>query len=354
MRDWKKTLISPSQPIAEAMRIIDTSALQIALVIDENSRLVGVVTDGDIRRGILKGMKLEQPVSSIMSRNFTSAKATSSREEIIELMKNRDLHQIPVLDEQGCVIDLKILVDLINIPRTDNWVVLMAGGLGTRLQPLTYDFPKPLLKVGNKSILEIILDSFIKYGFKRYFIAVNYKAKMIEDHFGDGSRWGIQIEYLRENKELGTAGALSMLPDKPKTSLIVMNADLMTKVNFQQLLDFHSAHRASGTMCVQNYHFQVPYGVVNINQQYIIGIDEKPSHRFFVNAGIYVLEPNVLSFLQPDSYLDMTSLFEKVMSEGLETVAFPLREYWLDIGRISDYEKANGDYWENMQMRPDK
>lgn len=344
MKDWKKILISPSQPILEAMRIIDTGALQIVLVIDENSRLVGVVTDGDIRRGILKGVKLEHPVSSIMCRNYTSIKATSPREEIIEFMKKKEVLQIPVLDEEGRVVDLKILVDLIKMPRTDKWAVLMAGGVGYRLRPLTNNCPKPLLHLNDKPILEIILENLIKNGFSKFFISVNYKAEMIEKYFGGGEQWGVNIEYIREKKALGTAGALGLLPERPLSALIVMNADLLTKINFIQLLDFHYAHKAHATMCVRDYHFQVPFGAVTIDQYRLSSIDEKPTHHFFVNAGIYVIEPEILDLIPENKYLDMTSLFETIIDKGYETLAFPIREYWMDIGRLEDFQQANGDY----------
>jgi dTDP-glucose pyrophosphorylase/predicted transcriptional regulator len=348
MKDWKKTLISPTTPILEAMRIIDTSALQIALVTDENSKLIGVVTDGDIRRGLLNGVGLEEHVQQIMHREFTTANLKMPKEEIIALMKKKNLLQMPIVDDYGCVVDLKILVDMINFPQPDNWIVLMAGGLGSRLKPLTDDCPKPLLRLGNKPILEIILRYLIESGFKKYFISVNYKAEMIEKYFGDGARWGIEITYLREKRAMGTAGALGLLPDCPTAPLIVMNADLLTKVNIHQLLDFHSAHKATATMCVRDYHFQVPFGVVKIDQHRLISVDEKPIHRFFVNAGIYVLSPSALGYVPRDMSYDMTKLFEDLIAEGHETAVFPLREYWLDIGRLDDYERANHEYYENI------
>ena len=346
MKDWKKTLISPSQSIVEAMRIIDMSALQIALVVDEQARLLGVVTDGDIRRGILKGVQLDQPVTKIMAGDFTSAQEISSKEEIIALMKGKALNQLPVLDNDGHVVDLKVLVDLINVPKTDNEVVIMAGGLGNRLKPLTNDCPKPMLTLNDKPILEIILVNLIQQGFKKFYISVNYKAEMIEKHFGDGTKLDVKINYLKEKKTMGTAGALGLLPERPREPLIVMNADLLTKINFRQLLDFHNAHKALATMCVRDYRFQVPFGVVNIDQYNLCGIDEKPTHHFFVNAGIYVLSPVALGFIPKEKAYDMTELFQDLIKSGREAIAFPVREYWLDIGRFDDYEKANTEYHE--------
>ncbi len=348
MKDWRKTLILPSTPIMEAIRIIDVSALQIALVVDENRRLLGVVTDGDIRRAILNGVPLANPVHLIMCRNCTSANHQASHEEIISLMKKTDLKQMPIVDENGIIVDLKIIIDLIYKQKKDNWVVIMAGGLGARLRPLTNERPKPLLEVGGKPILETILENFVSFGFRSFFISVNYKAKMIEDFCGVGCKWGIEIQYLREKKKMGTAGAIRLLPAKPEKPLIIINADVLTNVNIHQLIDFHNEHKAAATMCVQDYHFKVPYGVIKINQHRIKGLDEKPTQRFFVNAGIYVLEPTVLDLIPTKESFDMTDLFIRLIDQGFETVAFPIREYWMDIGRTEDYKKANGEYSENF------
>jgi dTDP-glucose pyrophosphorylase len=334
----------------EAIRIIDVGALQIAMVVDEHRRLLGVITDGDIRRAILNGVSLDNPVHLIMYRDFTTVSNRASRDEIIALMKKNDLKHMPIMDENGAVVDLKVIIDLIDEQKKDNWVLIMAGGVGTRLRPLTDDRPKPLLAVGGKPILETILENFVGFGFHTFFISVNYKSEMIEDFCGDGCKWGIEIQYLREKKKMGTAGALSLLSAKPEKPLIIINADVLTNVNIQQLLYFHNEHKAAATMCVQDYHFEVPYGVIKINQHRIMGLDEKPVQRFFVNAGIYVLEPTVLDIIPKQESFDMTELFTQLIDQGFETVAFPIREYWMDIGRVEDYKKANGDYMENFQQ----
>lgn len=346
MKDWKKVLISPSTPIRKTIEAIDTGAMQIAVVVNENNRLLGTVTDGDLRRGVLRGVSLDDAVEHIMNSQPTTVGLHESRETILALMKNKSLHQIPVIDDDGCVVGIEILDELIKTLQRDNAVVLMAGGLGSRLGPLTNDCPKPLLKVGSKPILEIILENFIEYGFQQFYISVNYKAEMIEKYFGNGSQWGVNISYLRENERLGTAGALSQLPGKFSKPLVVMNADLLTKVNFQQLLNFHSEHRANATMCVRDYDFQVPYGVAKIEKYRLIGIEEKPVHSFFVSAGIYVLEPKVLELIPSNTFFDMPKLFEELLKQNDEVVVFPIREYWLDIGRIDDLEKAKGDFTE--------
>lgn len=343
-KDWKKALIQPEARTYEALKIIDASAMQIALVVDVQTRLMGVVTDGDIRRALLEGMSLEEPVHLIMNRNFTAADPQASAEEILALMRRKSLHHIPLVDSQGRVAGLKVLDAMIQPPCLDNWVVLMAGGQGTRLRPLTEHTPKPMLQVGNKPVLEIILENFVDHRFQKFFLAVHYKADMIEANFGDGSRWDVSIQYLREEQPLGTAGALGLLSDRPLSPMIVMNADLLTKINFTQLLNFHNAHKSLATMCVRDYRFQVPFGVVNIDRCRLSSIDEKPTHHFFVNAGIYVIEPEILDLIPKNKYLDMTSLFEIIIDKGYETAVFPIREYWIDIGRLDDLQQANGDY----------
>lgn len=344
MKDWKNVLVSSDTTIKEAIRIIDQGALKIALVVDEGQRLVGTVSDGDIRRGILKGCSLEERVQKVMNSTPTVVGQNEGREKILVLMRQKQIYQIPVVDGAGRLVGLEIIDTLLAPPRRDNLVVLMAGGLGSRLKQLTTDIPKPLLKVGDKPILETILLNFIEHGFRRFYVSVNYRAEMIETYFGDGSRWGVEIDYLREDRKLGTAGALGLLPERPTEPVLVMNADLLTKVNFQQLLDFHLEHKAIATMCVREYDFQVPYGVVKLDQHRITSIEEKPVQRFFVNAGIYVLQPEVLDQIPDGLPLDMPPLFDKLLELEKETAVFPVREYWIDIGRVSDFERANGEF----------
>lgn len=261
-------------------------------------------------------------------------------------MKEKAIKQVPVIDGNGYVIKLELIDELLKETTLDNWVVLMAGGLGTRLQPLTEDCPKPMVQVGGKPVLETILVNFIDQGFNKFFIAVNHFASQIQKYFGDGSYWGAEIEYLTEDKKMGTAGALSMLPEKPAKPVLVMNGDLLTKVNFEQLLDFHSQHEADATMCVREYSFQIPYGVIKIEENCIKEIDEKPVQQFFVNAGIYVLEPEALELIPEQQYFDMTTLFEQLIANNMKSAVFPIREYWIDIGYHGDYERANHDYGE--------
>jgi NDP-sugar pyrophosphorylase family protein len=223
-------------------------------------------------------------------------------------------------------------------------VVIMAGGLGTRLTPITDEKSKPMVHVGPRPILETILDNCREHGFKNFYLSVNYKADMVKDYFGDGSRWDVSIRYLEESQRLGTAGPLSLLPKRPVKPFLVMNGDLLTKINLRQLLDFHAEHTAKATICVREYDFQVPYGVVRIKDHYVLSVDEKPVHRFFVNAGIYALDPDTLDLIPSDTLFDMTSLFQRLIEKSYQTAAFPIREYWLDIGRLNDLERAQVDY----------
>ncbi len=344
MKDWKTTLLKRAATLRDAIETIDTSALQIALVVDDTQKLLGTVTDGDIRRGILRGVALDRPVTDVMNDQPLVARPDEPREALLANMQSRQVRRVPIVSASGQAIGIELLEDLIQPQDRDNWVVLMAGGLGSRLQPLTNDCPKPMLKVGNKPLLETIVENFMEYGFRKFFVSVNYKAEMIKSYFGDGARWNVDIRYLEENERLGTAGALSLLPQRPSAPLIVMNGDVLTKVNFRHLLDFHASHHSRATMCVREYDFQVPYGVVRMDNYRITHIDEKPVQRFFVNAGIYVLEPEVLDAIPPRTFFDMPSLFDRLIAERRETIVFPIREYWLDIGQLADYDRANGEF----------
>lgn len=345
MKRWQDALVQRGSTIRRTIQTIDNNAMQIALVVDAEGKLLGTVTDGDIRRGILKGVSLDDTVETVMNPSPAYVTPDRRREHIFSTMKQKQLRHLPVVDSNGRVIGLQLLDDMLQSSTRPNIVVLMAGGLGSRLRPLTDQIPKPMLKIGSKPILETILENFIECGFRCFYLAVNYKAEVVQDYFENGERWGVEIKYIHEPKRLGTAGALSLLPEKPKDPVIVMNGDLLTKVNFQHLLDFHAAQGAEGTMCVREYDFQVPYGVVTTESQRIVGIDEKPIQRFFVNAGIYVLDPAALDVIPQDQFFDMPTLFQGLGEQNRKTVAFPVREYWIDIGKIDDFHRANGEFF---------
>ncbi|GAA3404794.1 nucleotidyltransferase family protein [Paenibacillus hodogayensis] len=342
---WSKLLVAPDATIHQTIRVIDDNARQIALVVDAQMKLLGTVTDGDIRRGMLKGLSMHDPVSHIMNASPVVSEASEGKDSLLQTMKMKKIRQIPIVDEAGRLIGLETIDGFLHgeAPRT-NWVVLMAGGLGRRLRPLTDHCPKPLLKVGEKPILETIMQHFLDCGLSRFYISVHYKPDMIQNYFGDGSRWGATIRYIVEEKPLGTAGALSLITERPAEPFIVMNGDLLTKVNVSRLLDFHEEAQAVGTMGVREFDYQIPYGVVHVDRQRLLSIEEKPVRRSLVSAGIYVLEPSVLGLIPTDSYYDMPALFERLIDNKLPACAFPIREYWLDIGRLDDFHKANVEY----------
>ncbi|MCB1178283.1 MAG: nucleotidyltransferase family protein [Leptospiraceae bacterium] len=349
MIDWKNTIISDSANVAEAINTIDKNIFQIALVVSSNNKLIGIVTDRDIRRGLLNKITLQDPVISIVNKNPSVIIENSTEETIQKTFRKTKYRHLPVVDKNNTLIGLKVSSEISITNKNDNFVVLMAGGMGERLKPLTNNIPKPMLQVGDKPILQTIIENFIDQGFYNFYISVNYKSEIIEEFFKDGSKWGVNIKYLREDKKLGTAGALSLLPEKTDIPIIVMNGDLLTKMNFNNLIDFHFHHHASATMCVREYDFQVPYGVVNLNDKMEIqNIDEKPIHSFFVNAGIYVIDPQNLELIEKNKRLDMPFLFEKIKDLNRSVLAFPIREYWLDIGRLEDYKRANGDFIEEF------
>lgn len=334
-------------PMREVMQVIDRAGTQIALVTDENGHLLGIATDGDIRRALLRGEGLETPVNKFMNANPVTGLSDEDPSAWQRTMQRHSLRFLPLLNDQGCVQEL-VRVDSIKEPERDNIAVLMAGGLGTRLRPLTEHEPKPLLKVGDKPILETIVESFVAQGFRRIKMCINYRGQMIRAHFGDGSAFGAQIEYIEETKRLGTAGALSLLRERPEHPFFVMNGDLLTKVDFVRLLEFHKKQTNAATLCVREYRYQIPYGVVQLDKYRIVRVKEKPVQYYNVNAGIYLLEPAVLDHIPPDQYFDMTTLIEQAIASHVRVGSFPLREYWMDIGRMEDFEQAHSEYAEHF------
>jgi len=346
MKSIEHIKLTSTSTIKEALKIIDNGAMQIAIVVDEHDRLVGTLTDGDIRRGLLNNLSLDASIESIIFRTPTVAAISDTKEEILQKALGKKLHQIPIVDDEHRVIGIKEIEELVRPHVKPNRVVLMVGGLGTRLYPLTENTPKPMLKVGNKPILQTIVEKFAEYGFINIIMCVNYKSHIIQDYFEDGSRFGVRIEYIFEEQRMGTAGALSLLPHVPNEPFFVMNGDLLTNVNFEHLLDYHTTQNALATMGVREYDFQVPYGVVNVDGNRILSIQEKPVHKFFVSAGIYMLSPEVLNIIPKNEFYDMPTLFEVLIQAKKTTISFPIREYWLDIGRLEEYERANNEYHE--------
>lgn len=346
MLNFQDALVGPESTIKDVINSIERSVAKVALVVDENLVLLGTVTDGDVRRGLLRGALITDTAASVMNSQPRVAHVNDDPAPILDMMRRNICRQVPILDSLGKLVGLRTLEEALRVPQRPNWVFLMAGGRGQRLRPLTDDCPKPMLPVGGKPMLQIIIESLVRQGFVRFVISLNYKREMIRDYFGDGSKWGARIDYVEEDENipLGTAGALSLLPGVPEHPMIVMNGDILTKVAFGALLDFHTEHRSIGTMCVRDYVLQVPYGVVEVDDHRLSEIVEKPTHRFLVNAGVYVLDPAALQYVPRDSAYDMPSLFGDMANRKLLASVFPIQEYWLDIGRIDDFNKANDDY----------
>ncbi len=343
MRDWRKVLLDKNSKLLEALELLETSALQIILVVERN-KLLGVISDGDIRRATLSKKSLDTPVTEIMNHDPITVKEGVTREFVLKKFRELSVTRIPELNSNGEVINVHILEDMVNSAEMKNPVVIMAGGFGTRLGSITQTTPKPLVKVGGRPILETILLNCIEQGFKNFYFSVNYKAEMIKEYFKDGSKWSVSISYLEEEKPLGTAGALHLLEKTSELPIIVMNGDLLTKINFRSLLKFHEESKSLATMCVKEFDIQVPYGVIRIEDQEIKGIDEKPIHTFMVNAGIYALSYETLKIIPTNTYFDMTQFFHKTMELKLKSLVFPIHEYWLDVGKLQDLERAQIDF----------
>lgn len=340
---WKRILIKPNQSIRHALEVIEQESLRIAIVIGQQNELFGVVTDGDIRRGLISGLALTDPVSKVMNSSPVTASNTVTRKEAIKLMESKGLLAIPLLN-QGKVVGLETLQRSGSGRSYENPVFLMAGGFGTRLRPLTDNCPKPLLKVGDKPILEIVLNSFIRTGFKNFYISTHYLPDMIREYFGDGSKWKVNIRYVHEESPLGTGGALGLLPDDlEQLPLILMNGDVLTNVDFEKVLEFHNQYQAHATMCVRDYEYQVPFGVIQGENHKVVRMEEKPIEHYFINAGIYVVSPELRQQVIAGEYIDMPLLLEQTIAKDNDVVMYPLREYWLDIGRVEDYKRAQLD-----------
>jgi dTDP-glucose pyrophosphorylase len=341
-QDLKKLILNESKSMQSAIKILNDEQSKIVMVEDNYGKLVGTVTDGDIRRALINHYGVDDKLKDFMHKSPVTAFAKDNRENIISIMKDTGIFQIPIIDSNRKIIGIETLDFLLEKKRYDNPVFLMAGGFGSRLKPLTNDIPKPLLNVGFQPIMETILKQFIEFGFYNFFISTHYKADLVRKYFGDGSDWGVNIEYVHEESPLGTAGSLGLLPDGlPDLPLLMMNGDLLTKINFNQLLDFHVAQGGIATMCVRKYDFQVPYGVIQTNNQKITSIIEKPIHKFFINAGIYVLNPSICKGIDGTSYIDMPNLLADQIKMNKQVNTFPIHEYWLDVGRMEEYKKAN-------------
>ena len=335
--------INQNASIKEALEVIDKGAIKVAVVLSDDGLLLGMLSDADIRRALLKGMSLDDSITSIINKHPVVANINDTKERILELANEKKLHQIPIISN-GKLIGIQDIREFLAPKNKPNKVILMVGGLGTRLRPLTNDVPKPMLDVGNKPILHTIVENFAKYGYTDIIMCVNYKSEIIKEYFGNGDKFGVKIEYVLENQRMGTAGALSLLKERPKDDFFVMNGDLLTNVNFEYLHEYHKDSNALASICIRKYEMQVPYGVVNVRANKVTSIEEKPTQSFFVSAGIYMFSPIVLDFIPKGVFYDMPTLFSELLKHDFPIHPFPIREYWLDIGRMDEYRRANDEY----------
>lgn len=337
---WQQALMPADASIGEAIRCLDKVGIKIILVINACGVLEGTISDGDVRRGLLKGLTLDSSISSIIHKNAFVVPPDMGRDLVLQIMAANKIQQIPVVDKDHRPIGLHLWDEIATPPLRSSPVVIMAGGLGTRLLPHTENCPKPLLLVAGKPMLQHIIECARLEGFNHFIISINYLGELIEEFFGDGSFLGVHIEYLREKAPLGTAGALSLLRPLPKVPFIVTNGDVISDIRYGDILDFHVRHSAKATMAVRVHEWQNPFGVVETRGIEIIGFEEKPIARSHINAGVYVLEPDALNLLEHNENCNMPTLFERIKLEEMKTVAYPMHEPWLDVGRPDDLQKA--------------
>jgi dTDP-glucose pyrophosphorylase len=342
VRQLSDCLVEESATIREAMLVLDRGS-QIAFVVNKQQKLLGTCTDGDVRRALLTGFGFDSPVISHIERNFVSVGPESGRADVLDLMKARHIQQIPVLSSDGALLGLHLLRELIGSVERPNWAVLMAGGKGTRLQPLTNGLPKPMIPVAGRPILERLVLHLVGYGIRRIFLSINYLGEMVEAFFGDGSQYGCTIEYLREDQPLGTGGSLALLAEIPEYPLIVMNGDLVTGLNVDELLAFHIKTGYVATVGIREYCNTVPFGVVETRDDRIRHISEKPTYSWMVNTGCYVLDPSLISRVPKNTECTILTLIESALNRGEAVGAYIVTQDWIDIGRIPDLSRALGN-----------
>lgn len=347
---WRKAILTSDVSIEQVVRNLDQVAIRLVMIVNDTGELLGTISDGDIRRALLRGLSMNSPIETVIHRNPLVVPEAVKHELVLQLMTANKVQQIPVIDDQRRVVGLHLWDEINAIKDRPNSMVIMAGGLGTRLRPRTERCPKPLLPVGGRPMLEHIIERAKGEGFGHFILALGYLGQMIEDYFEDGSRWQVRIEYLREKTPLGTAGAIGLMRSKPELPFIVTNGDVLTDVRYSQMLDFHLRHEAIATMAVRVHEWQHPFGVVQTQGLDIVGFEEKPIARTHINAGVYVLDPIVLQELGIDDRCDMPALFGRLHSKGLRTLAFPMHEPWLDVGRPADYETAQNGLMNKSDM----
>lgn len=343
----EKVVISPELTIVDAVPVLDRSGMGILLLADEERKLLGIVTDGDIRRAMLRDLLFSEPCLAIASQDPLVAPPNVTPSEALHLMdhgRSFVVNHLPLVDQHGRLVGLLVRRDLVSDDNLALQAVIMAGGFGARLRPLTDDTPKPMLKVGDRPLLELIIEQLRAAGITQVNITTHFKPEKITEHFGDGHRFGVNLNYVSEKAPLGTAGALSLMQE-PDNPLLVVNGDILTKVDYRAMLAYHYEHKADLTVGVRQYDLQVPYGVLESSNLLVTRIREKPTYSYLVNAGIYLLQPSVLAYIPHDQRYDMTDLMQQLIAENRRVVTFPIVEYWLDIGQHADFLRAQEDYW---------
>lgn len=338
---WRRALISPEATLAETIENLNTVAIKLALCVDAEGRLIGAVTDGDLRRGLLRGLTMQDPVREIANPNPLVVPEGADRDMVLAIMKVNKVLQVPVVDTAGRVVGLHLWDALDTVPSHDHTMVIMAGGKGMRLRPYTTNCPKPMLPVAGKPMLQHIIERAKSQGFRHFVLSLNYLGQMIRDHFGDGTAYGVTIVYVEEDEPLGTAGALSLIQPRPESAFVVTNGDVLTDIDYRELIEFRERHNAHGVMAVRMYEWTNPYGVVQMEGVNITGFAEKPVSRSHINAGVYAFSPAALEHLVQDRHCDMPTLFDRLREAKHRTVAYPMHEPWLDVGRPDDLERAN-------------
>ena len=327
--------------ILEAIKHIQDSQYQICFIVDNNNCLIGSVTDGDIRRGLINGNSLDNDVSKIMNTSPTSISRSQSKNDAHKIMISNHLKQLPVVDEENRLIGLHLIDQILDLTPKENFILIMAGGFGKRMMPLTEQIPKPMLMIGDKPILEHIIINAKAQGFMKFVISLHYLGELIIDYFGDGSNLGVSISYLHESEPLGTAGALSLIEPEPELPFIITNGDIVSDINYGNFLDFHDSNESQATMAIKKYELQNPYGVVKTKDLEIISFEEKPIHVSYVNAGMYVLNPSSLRYLRKNQPCDMPDFFNLLISKNHVVTAYPIHETWADVGRPNDLSEIN-------------
>ena len=340
----KQYCTSSDASLIECMKAINKTGVGISLAIDDESRLIGTISDGDIRKALVEGYPLDSPALPHINRKCFSVLLSVHRAEVLDIMHARRFEQIPIVDESNRVIGLHLLHDIVGNVTRPNWAVVMAGGKGKRLRPFTDSIPKPMIKVAGRPILERIILHLISNGICRIFISVNHLSKVIENHFGNGSDYGAEIEYLRENEPLGSGGAISLLPEIPEHPVLVMNGDLIAEANCGDMINFHTQNDFYATMGVYSYFHQVPYGCVEINENRLASLKEKPVLEQMVNAGIYVLSPQAVAVIPKGTSFPITTLFDDALSKNLPCGAFTIEKEWFDIGTPQQLRHARGEF----------